>query len=54
MARTRGHAELRLFTNVLMQRNIDLYRRLGFAETHRARVGEHCRVFMVKRLRDET
>ena len=53
VARTRGHAELRLFTNVLMQRNIDLYRRLGFAETHRARVGEHCRVFMAKRLRSE-
>jgi ribosomal protein S18 acetylase RimI-like enzyme len=48
MARARGHAELRLFTNELMERNIDLYRRLGFAETHRATVGAHRRVFMTK------
>jgi hypothetical protein len=33
-----------------MERNIGLYRRLGFAETHRATVGAHHRVFMTKRL----
>jgi ribosomal protein S18 acetylase RimI-like enzyme len=50
MARARGHTELRLFTNALMERNIGLYRRLGFAETHRATVGGYRRVFMTKRL----
>jgi ribosomal protein S18 acetylase RimI-like enzyme len=50
MARAREHAELRLFTNELMERNIDLYRRLGFAETHHATVGGYRRVFMTKRL----
>ncbi len=49
-ARRRGHAELRLFTNVKMQRNIALYERLGFVETHRATVGGHRRVFMTKAL----
>jgi GNAT superfamily N-acetyltransferase len=47
-ARQRGHAELRLFTNERMQRNIVLYERLGFVETHRATVNGHRRVFMTK------
>jgi GNAT superfamily N-acetyltransferase len=47
-ARRRGHAELRLFTNERMVRNIALYERLGFVETHRAKVGGHPRVFMTK------
>lgn len=34
-ARLSGVAELRLYTNVLMTRNIALYRRLGFRETGR-------------------
>ena len=50
LAVARGYRELRLFTNVLMESNIDLYRRLGFAETHRAMVGARFRVFMTKRL----
>ena len=50
-ARQRGHAELRLFTNELMERNLTLYRRLGFVETHRATVGGHRRVFMTKTIR---
>jgi len=50
-ARRRGHAELRLFTNERMQRNIELYERLGFVETHRAHAGGHPRVFMTKALR---
>lgn len=50
VARARGFTELRLFTNALMESNIGLYRRLGFAETHRAVVGVYRRVFMTKRL----
>ncbi len=50
-ARRRGRTELRLFTNAKMVRNVDLYERLGFVETHRATVGEHHRVFMTKALR---
>jgi ribosomal protein S18 acetylase RimI-like enzyme len=34
-AARRGFAELRLYTNARMERNIRLYERLGFAETHR-------------------
>jgi len=49
-ARSRGHAELRLFTNALMLANIRLYERLGFVETHRAQVGTRHRVFMTKAL----
>jgi GNAT superfamily N-acetyltransferase len=44
----RGHRELRLFTNEKMQRNIALYVRLGFVETHRDTVAGHRRVFMTK------
>jgi GNAT superfamily N-acetyltransferase len=47
----RGHAELRLFTNERMQRNIHLYEQLGFVESHRGTVGGHRRVFMTKALR---
>jgi len=47
----RGHAELRLFTNERMQRNVLLYERIGFIETHRATVGGHRRVFMTKVVR---
>ncbi len=46
----RGAVELRLFTHARMVRNIDLYRRLGFAETHRASVDGFDRVFMSKPL----
>jgi GNAT superfamily N-acetyltransferase len=50
-ARRRGHAELRLFTNERMQRNLLLYARIGFVETHRATVNGHHRVFMTKLVR---
>ncbi|MBS0561900.1 MAG: GNAT family N-acetyltransferase [Proteobacteria bacterium] len=47
-ARRRGYRDLRLFTNALMTRNIALYERLGFAETHRRQEGAFFRVFMSK------
>ena len=47
-ARRRGYRELRLFTNALMVRNIALYERLGFTETHRRQEGAFFRVFMSK------
>ncbi len=50
-ARRRGHAELRLFTHERMQRNIQLYERFGFVETHRATVAGYHRVFMTKLVR---
>jgi len=50
IAVARGHAELQLFTNELMERNINLYQRLGFAETHRMTIGSRRRVFMTKRV----
>lgn len=46
--RRRDLRELRLFTNARMGRNIALYQRLGFRETHRAQIGGHYRVFMTK------
>ncbi len=46
-----GHRELRLFTNERMERNIALYERLGFVETHRDTVAGHRRVFMTKAVR---
>ncbi len=47
----RGHGEVRLFTNELMQTNLLIYQRLGFVETHRATVRGFGRVFMTKVLR---
>ena len=44
----RGQRKLRLFTHERMVRNIDLYKRLGFVETHRASVEGFDRVFMSK------
>jgi ribosomal protein S18 acetylase RimI-like enzyme len=49
-ARRRGHAELRLYTNVHMAENIALYRRLGFRETGRASEKGFERVYMAKAL----
>ena len=46
----RGEGELRLFTHARMVRNVDLYIRLGFVETHRASVDGFDRVFMSKTL----
>ncbi|GAC1568250.1 MAG: GNAT family N-acetyltransferase [Vulcanimicrobiaceae bacterium] len=42
--------DVRLYTNVAMVANIAWYGRLGYRETHRARIGDRERVFMRKRL----
>ena len=47
-ARRRGLAELRLYTNVLMERNIALYAKRGYAETERRQEQGFARVFMAK------
>jgi ribosomal protein S18 acetylase RimI-like enzyme len=49
-ARRRGHATVRLYTNVLMTANIALYGRLGYRETDRRVESGYHRVFMAKRL----
>ncbi|MFC7475908.1 GNAT family N-acetyltransferase [Dankookia sp. GCM10030260] len=49
-ARRRGLAEVRLYTNVLMERNIALYAKRGYVETERRAEREFARVFMAKRL----
>ena len=47
-ARDRGHSELRLYTHEVMQENVRLYQRLGFAITHRAREDGYDRIYMSK------
>jgi GNAT superfamily N-acetyltransferase len=47
-ARRAGHAELRLYTHVLMHENIALYSRLGWQETGRGEQAGFQRVFMRK------
>lgn len=49
-ARGRGHAELRLYTNVHMTENIALYERLGFRQTGRVSEKGFERLYMVKTL----
>ena len=54
-ARQAGVPEVRLYTNVLMTRNIGIYRQAGFVETHRKVVQlpqrmSFVRVYMVKPL----
>jgi hypothetical protein len=50
MARSRAVRRLRLYTNVLMTRNIALYRLLGFAEVERKTENGFERVYMEKTL----
>lgn len=40
--------EVRLFTNAKMTRNVDLYRRLGYRETHRETLSDRVLVHMAK------
>ena len=51
-ARERGLAEMRLYTNALMQANVDLYERFGYAVTERRRIErlDTTVVYMSKRL----
>jgi len=49
-ARRRGLPEVRLYTNLLMERNIALYARRGFVETERRQEKGFARVFMAKRV----
>ncbi|MFC7692140.1 GNAT family N-acetyltransferase [Paeniroseomonas aquatica] len=49
-ARRLGLAEVRLYTNLLMERNIALYARRGYAETGRRQEQGFARVFMAKSL----
>lgn len=49
-ARRLGLAEVRLYTNVLMARNIALYAKRGYAETARRQEQGFARVFMAKRV----
>lgn len=49
-ARHRGLAEVRLYTNVLMERNIALYAKRGYAETERREEKGFARVFMAKQV----
>ena len=49
-ARRRGHARLRLYTNVLMTENLALYGRLGFQETAGVSEKGYERVYMAKEL----
>ena len=50
-ARRRGLPEVRLYTNVLMERNIALYAKRGYVETERRVEEGFSRVFMTLRLR---
>jgi ribosomal protein S18 acetylase RimI-like enzyme len=47
-ARQAGYADIRLFTNALMQANIALYTRLGYTETRREPFREQTVVHMSK------
>lgn len=51
-ARRRGFTVLRLYTHVLMTKNIALYRRVGFVETHRVHEKGFERVYMRLNLDD--
>ena len=46
----RGLAEVRLYTNVLMERNIALYAKRGYVETERRQEKGFARVFMAKQI----
>jgi N-acetylglutamate synthase-like GNAT family acetyltransferase len=49
-ARQNGARELKLYTNAAMTRNLTYYPRLGFEETHRAKMDGFDRVFFTKKL----
>jgi GNAT superfamily N-acetyltransferase len=49
-ARRLGHAELRLYTHVMMHENLVMYPRLGYEEFARFEQADYQRVFMRKRI----
>ncbi len=49
-AARRGHAEMRLYTNVMMTENIAMYARAGWTETGRGSVNGRHTVFFSKRV----
>jgi GNAT superfamily N-acetyltransferase len=49
-ARMAGYNAIKLLTNEAMARNLAIYRRLGFVETHRSEEASFRRVFMTKAL----
>lgn len=49
-ARRRGFTEIHLYTHALMTENIALYRRIGYAETHRITEKGYDRIYMTKHL----
>jgi GNAT superfamily N-acetyltransferase len=49
-ALSQGYRELRLYTHETMTKNIALYTRNGWVETHRGHQDGYARVFMCKRL----
>ena len=51
-AKRRGYGEVKLTTTVVMQRNVDLYLRLGYAITGREPTATVDRLWMTKRLDD--
>jgi ribosomal protein S18 acetylase RimI-like enzyme len=51
-ARRRGYGEVKLTTAVVMQRNVDLYLRLGYTITGREPTATIDRLWMTKRLGD--
>src|SRR3546814_1627608 len=48
-----GYRQIRLYINEAMTENFELYRRIGYTETHRAKVKGLQRVYMAKVLRSE-
>lgn len=50
-AMRRGFSAIHLYTHALMHENIALYRRVGYAETHRVTEKGFDRVYMTKQLR---
>ena len=53
-ARRLDLAEVSLYTNVVMTENLEFYSRLGFAETRRVREHGFNRVYMAKRIGEQS
>lgn len=49
-ARRQGYSEIRLYTNIKMVENIEIYKKLGYHETHREQLSDRVRVHMAKKI----